>query len=57
MNDNTPFDIEEYIANLDWSDLATDHEKTLVAGNLRRLYAVLRDTAPPLPSKPGEQHG
>ena len=32
------FDIEEYIRNLTWSDEATDHDKTLVAANLRALY-------------------
>lgn len=37
-----PFDIERYIAELPWSDAATDHEKTLVAGNLRRLFTVLQ---------------
>jgi hypothetical protein len=35
------FDIEDYIQSLPWSDGATDYEKTLVAGNLRRLYFKL----------------
>ena len=32
------FDIDDYINNLDWSDDATDLQKTLVSGNLRSLY-------------------
>ena len=40
-------DIEQYINALPWSDRATDDEKTLVAGNLRSLFAdVARATHP-----------
>jgi hypothetical protein len=35
------FDIEDYIDTLPWSDSATDWEKTLVSGNLRRLFFKL----------------
>ena len=35
------FDIEDYIQSLPWSDDAKDYEKTLVAGNLRRLFFKL----------------
>jgi hypothetical protein len=38
------FDIEDYVQSLPWSDAATDDEKTLVAGNLRRLYFKLIST-------------
>lgn len=37
------FSLEEYIAGLKWSDQATDHEKTLVVGNLRAMFAVIRE--------------
>lgn len=37
------FSLEEYIAGLKWSDQATDHEKTLVVGNLRGMFAVIRE--------------
>lgn len=36
------FDIERFISKLTWSASATEHEKTLVIGNLRNLYAVLK---------------
>lgn len=39
--------VEQYIRDLPWSDHATDHEKTLVAGNLRGFFAeVARATQP-----------
>lgn len=41
-------DIDKFIRDLPWSDQATDHEKTLVAGNLRSLYAAMVDAAQPL---------
>lgn len=37
------FSIEEYIAGLQWSPQATEHEKTLVVGNLRAMFAVVRE--------------
>lgn len=36
------FDIEGYIRDLDWSPDTTEHVRTLVAGNLRTLFSVLR---------------
>lgn len=40
-------DVDQYINNLPWSDHATDHEKTLVAGNLRGFFSeVARATRP-----------
>ena len=40
-------DVEQFIRDLPWSEQATDHEKTLVAGNLRGLFAeVARATQP-----------
>lgn len=41
--DRIDFDLEEYIAGLQWTDQATDHEKTLVIGNLRGMFAVIRE--------------
>ena len=38
------FDVEGYIQSLPWTEAATDDEKTLVAGNLRRLYFKLTHT-------------
>lgn len=40
-----PFDLEKFILDLSWSPEATDHEKTLVAGNLRNLYTTLAKNA------------
>ena len=37
------FSFDEYVAGLTWSDRATDHEKTLVIGNLRSLYAAISE--------------
>lgn len=41
-------DIEQFIRDLPWSDQATDHEKALVEGNLRNLYAAMVDAVRPL---------
>lgn len=41
-------DIERFIRDLPWSDQATDHEKTLVEGNLRGLYSAMQDAVKPL---------
>ena len=45
MTDETPkvegFDLDDHIACLNWSDEATDYEKTLVIGNLRTLYHAI----------------
>lgn len=41
-------DIEQFIRDLPWSDQATDHEKTLVEGNLRNLYAAMVNAMRPL---------
>lgn len=38
----SPEAVEAYIAALPWSDSSTDHDRTLVAGNLRALAACLR---------------
>lgn len=35
------FDIEAYIRHLEYGDDTDDHARTLVAGNLRRLYREL----------------
>lgn len=35
--------VEKYIQSLTWSPEATDHEKTLVAGNIRGFAAKIRD--------------
>lgn len=37
------FDFESYVGKLSWSDEATETEKALVVGNLRSLWAVLRE--------------
>lgn len=34
--------VEDFIRQLHWSDSATDHEKTLVAGNIRNFAADVR---------------
>lgn len=41
-------DLEQFIRDLPWSDQATDHEKTLVEGNLRNLYAAMVGAVRPL---------
>lgn len=35
--------VEKYIRELKWSDSATEHEKTLVGGNIRAFAASLRE--------------
>jgi len=40
--------VDEYISNLPWSLRATDHEKTLVAGNLRGFFAEIARATQPL---------
>lgn len=37
--------VEDYIRGLQWSSDATDHEKSLVAGNIRGFYEHVRTTA------------
>lgn len=37
--------VEEYIRNLQWSPDATDHERSLVAGNIRGFYENVRKLA------------
>lgn len=41
-------DVEQFIRDLPWSDQATDHEKTLVAGNLRGFFADVAVATRPL---------
>lgn len=41
-----PFDIEAYISDLQWSGSESDYERTLVAGNLRSLYAAMTKGKP-----------
>lgn len=38
----TDDNIEDYIRSLPWSEYATDDEKTLVAGNIRRFHEWLK---------------
>lgn len=40
-----PEEIEEFIQSLRWSPQASDHEKSLVAGNIRNFVAHLRRAA------------
>jgi hypothetical protein len=35
-------DIEQFINSLAWSQFATDNERSLVAGNLRNLYLIMK---------------
>lgn len=37
------FSFEEYVNGLKWSDKATEHEKTLVVGNLRGMFSAIRE--------------
>jgi hypothetical protein len=41
IKDILDFDIEDYIQSLPWTDDAKDYEKTITAGNLRRLFFKL----------------
>lgn len=41
-------DVEKFIRDLPWSEQATDHEKTLVEGNLRGLFAEMARATKPL---------
>lgn len=41
-------DVEQFLRDLPWSDQATDHEKTLVEGNLRNFYAAMVEAVRPL---------
>ena len=43
--------VEDYIRGLQWSAEATDHEKTLVAGNIRGFYSHIRES---LSTRPAE---
>lgn len=46
--------VEDYIRGLQWSPAATDHEKSLVAGNIRGFYEHARGLiTPPQPADGG----
>jgi hypothetical protein len=50
MNDCVHHDhtiVEDYIRSLQWSPATTDHEKSLIAANVRGFYAHMLATAPP----------
>lgn len=44
--------LEAYIRNLPWSAMATDDERTLVAGNIRAFYEHMRKLGVPTPTAP-----
>ena len=44
--------VEDYIRGLQWSPAATDHEKSLVAGNIRGFYEHMRKSTLSQPIEP-----
>lgn len=44
--------VEDYILGLQWSPAATDHEKSLVAGNIRGFYEHMRKSTLSQPIEP-----
>lgn len=49
--------VEDYIRGLQWSAEATDHEKSLVAGNIRGFYSHIRESLSTRPAESVAQGG
>jgi hypothetical protein len=49
--------VEDYIRGLQWSPAATDHEKSLVAGNIRGFYSHIRESLTTRPAESVAQGG